>query len=617
MKRQMGSFFYKPSPRTRQIRGKRWNFPAMVVKIFKRTATVIGGFVLFTIILSFILGLFVSSGTHKPLPQDMILVFNVENGIRESEMAASFIDPFAAQSLTVHQFISVLDKAKDDKRVQGILVSLDSAGIELAHIQELRTAVKSFRESGKYAHIYTASFTDLGSGMGAYYFASAFEQIWMQPVGMLSITGISMEMPYAKNALDKLGVEAQFVQREEYKSAMENFTNDQMSPENREAISSILNEISAMIVNDIAADRRLDQNVVEDLIDKGLLTGPESLKFSLIDRLDYPDVLVDEMRGDKTYDELPLVPVEDYYDSFRKQRPAAGATDIALVNIHGQIVSGSNPEPGFATSDYIADAIHEATDDENIKAIVVRVDSPGGSPSASETIRRAIVRAKEEGKKVIVSMGPVAASGGYWVSVDADRIFALPSTLTGSIGVVMGKFQLGGLWEKLGINWDSVRWGERSDMWSVNEPFDEGDMARINAAIDETYDGFLERVAKGRGMKPEQVREVAKGRAWTGSQAIKNGLVDDIGGLDDALDYAARELGRKDRHDLNVIPLPKPLSPFEQMMMLVNRQASVSEILRLNAGMFAPVMPAIQNMHAIDRMGPFQAYDPRLKTIKN
>jgi protease-4 len=617
MKRQIGSFFYKPSTRAKHIRRKRWNLPRLIFKLFKRTATAIGAIVLFSIFTGIMLGMVIGGGGKtRALPKDMILVLNVENGLRESAGSSSLLDPFAGRTLTVHQLITTLEKAKQDKRVRGILVSLDSAGIELAHIQEIRTAIHDFRTSGKYAHIYTPSFADLGGGIGAYYFASAFDQIWMQPVGMVAITGVSMEMPFARTVLDKVGVKPEFLQREEYKSAMENFTHSEMSPENRESIQSIIADISAKMLGDITKDRQIHPQKMTELVDLGLLTGEEALKAGLINRIDYADKLVEEMRGGKTADELPLVSVEDYYNTIKRVRPTSTMKSVALVNISGQIVSGSRPEPGYATSDYLAEAIHEAADDENIKALIVRVDSPGGSPTASETIRRAIMYAKEKGKKIVVSMGPVAASGGYWVSVDADRIFALPSTLTGSIGVVMGKFQIEELWKKIGVNWDRVRWGEHSGMWSANRSFTESEFERMNTVIDATYQSFVDRVTKGRNMTPENVRDVAKGRAWTGTQAVEKGLVDEIGGLDSALDYAAQQLGEKDRHQLNIVPMPKPLSGMEQLMMLMGDQVGISQFLRTKASLLQPLEPWMKEYQANQRMGVFQTYDSATGQLK-
>jgi protease-4 len=618
MKRQIGSIFYKPGARPREIQRRRWNFPRIALNAIRKTCTVIGAIILFSILMGMTVGII--AGKSTSLPKDMILVWNIESAVGETPLQASFVDPFARQTMTVAEMITAFDKAAKDKRVRGILVSLDNAAFELAHIQELRQAIKRFRDSGKFAHIYTPSFSDLGSGIGAYYFASAFEQIWMQPVGFVSITGLSMEMPFARGALEKIGANPQFLHREEYKSAMESFTNSSMSPANREMMKSLLDDISLKITTDITEDRKILSNEFSALMDKGLLTGEESLKVGLITRLDYADVMVKELRekitGKKDSYKPELVEIENYHSSLVDSSKRTVSSDVALVHVAGEIIPGSGANPGRATGDYIAQAIHEAADDETIKAIVVRVDSPGGSPTASETIRRAIVHAKDKGKKVVVSMGPVAASGGYWVAVNADRIFALPSTLTGSIGVIMGKFEISGLWKKLGVNWDGMSWGQNAGLWSMNDSFTASERERLNVAIESTYNNFLDRVAEGRGMKKEAVREIAKGRAWTGAQAQKNGLVDELGGLDDALDYTAVQIGLKDRHELNIVPMPKPLSAMERFLLLVGGQVRANEFFKTLSHIDG-VNSMLRRVEAIERSGPFQTYDPDLRLLKN
>lgn len=630
MKRQAGSLYYRP--KSKAVQSSRWQgafskffgiaILSFLWKTFKRASAFVGGIVIFALLLGIVGGTLLSGmGGGAALPKDMILTYDIVTGIPETGVQASMLDPFAPEAITVRQVIRAIETAKTDKRVRGLIVRLDSANIELAHIQELRVVIKDFRESGKFAHIYTSSFADLGSGIGAYYFASAFDQIWMQPVGMVSVTGLSMEMPFARGALEKVGAKAEFLHREEYKSAMESFTNDSMSPANREMMGSILKEISAQLSGEIAADRNMTPDEFTALVNKGLLTGNEALKAGLITKLDYADVLLKDIRkiGDeqKSEDDLPAVALEDYFKDLRDERNTK-KSDVALVYVSGEIIPGALPRPGYATSEYIADAIDDAAEDKNIKAIVVRVDSPGGSPTASETIRRAIVRAKEEGKKeVIISMGPVAASGGYWLSADADRIFALPSTLTGSIGVIMGKFEISALWDKLGINWDGIQWGDNAKMWSMNKGFSATELERMNAAINDTYNSFIERVAKGRNLKESDVRAIAKGRAWTGTQGVKNGLVDEIGGLNSALDYAAKKIGKNDRRDIDIIIMPKPLSTMEQLMMAMGAQVKAGDILSSHVSWLEKLSAITHRYDAMERMGALQAYDPDLQSLKH
>lgn len=613
MKRRIGSYFYRSHSKPQEIRRKRWNFGRMFKTLVRRTCLVLGGLMLFSIVLTFLAGMI--AGSSKSLPAEMVLALNIVEPVGETQSARSLADPFSTAGTTVQDTIETLDRAAVDPRVKGLLVSLDNAGIDMAHIQELRTAVKRFRQTGKFAHIYTASFADLGSGIGAYYFATAFDEIWMQPAGLVSISGLAMDMPFAREALDKIGANPEFLHREEYKSAMESFTNTEMSPANREMMTSIVTDISTQLFNDIAEDRKMKSDVLQVQIDKGLISGKEAVKAGLINRLDYSDVLVDEVRekltGEKGTEKPDIVAVEDYYSAMFGKPSSVGA-DVAIIRVAGEIIPGSKPRPGFATGDYIAGALEEAADNDSIKVIVLRVNSPGGSPSASETIRRAVVKAKEDGKKVIVSMGPVAASGGYWVTVDADKIYAMPTTLTGSIGVIMGKFEISALWDKLGINWDGISWGKNARLWSMNTPMGDSERAAMNDAIDSTYGDFIDRVAEGRGMKREKVRDLAKGRAWTGMQAKKNGLVDEIGGLDAALEYAAQVAGKTSRSKLKIIELPEPLTPLEQFVNIMNGQVRSMDGLSI----LGNVAPMLKQVETIQRGGPVQTYDPDLMTFR-
>jgi len=607
MKRRFGSFFYQRQSASHNAPPERAQSSGWFGNILRKACIVVGAVVLFSFTMGILSALFFGGKSSGSLPDDMILVMNLSEPVSETELGRTLADPFSSSGMTIRSFVETLDRAGRDERTRGLLLNLDTGAMELAHIQEIRGAIKRFRSAGKFAHIYTASFADLRSGIGAYYLASAFDEIWVQPTGFISITGLSIEMPFAKEVLNKLGANPEFLHREEYKSAMESFTRASISPENREMLESIMAEFSAQIFADIAMDRAIENDLLKAQIDRGLITGEDAVKASLITKVGYADELVDSVRqkigGDVDADEPPLVVLEDYADVMLDDRqPSDG--EVALVHVSGQIVPGSKPEPGFASGDYIASAIMDAADMESVKVIVVRVDSPGGSPSASETIRRAIVSAKADGKKVIVSMGPVAASGGYWVSVNADKIYAMPTTLTGSVGVIMGKFELSGLWDKVGVNWDSVRWGKNAGLWSPNEPLTAQGRAALETAIDSTYAAFIGRVAEGRKMKPEDVRKIAKGRAWTGTQARANGLIDELGGLDSAMDEAAKMAEVTDRAKLRVIQLPEPLSPFEQIMELMGNQVSVTTAIPF----LKTAAPELKALSAFERMGPVQTY---------
>jgi protease-4 len=322
------------------------------------------------------------------------------------------------------------------------------------------------------------------------------------------------------------------------------------------------------------------------LVDKGLLLDTEARDAGLIDVLDYGDRLTEKIKTDITgkpdSDEVKFVPM-DRYARARVPETAEAAkllgakkSQVALIYAVGQIVTDDpRRSGGMIAASTMGTVFNDAIEDKNIKVIVLRIDSPGGSPVASETLRWKIRRAQEKGKKVVVSMGATAASGGYWMVAPADYIFATPLTLTGSIGVAGGKFVLRDLWAKIGVHWDDVSWGANSGMSSVNEPYSDSERARYAAMMDNVYNEFVTRVADGRKMDFNAAEALAHGRVWTGLRAQQNGLVDRIGGLDNALDYAAQLVGAKDRSELNITVLPKPQSAFERIAKLLEMQAGI------------------------------------------
>ncbi|HEY0902241.1 MAG TPA: signal peptide peptidase SppA, partial [Micavibrio sp.] len=346
--------------------------------------------------------------------------------------------------------------------------------------------------------------------------------------------------------------------------------------------------------------------------DQGLFTDQEALAAKLIDRLDYLDVLRKEIRlkvaGTEDVKAMKFVRLGRYMqdvDGMLAEKLPGQKAQVALVYAVGTIVSDdemvqsqvSLMDGDMASAEDIARVIDESVRDKHIKTIVLRIDSPGGSPTASETIRRALVTAKEKGKKVVVSMGGTAASGGYWIAAPADRIFALPGTITGSIGVAGGKFVLSGLWEKLGVNWDNVHLGENSSIISTNEPYSEAGRARMNAVMDNIYEAFITRVAEGRSMSKAQADQVARGRVWTGESALKAGLVDEMGGLNEALDYAAIAAGHKSRRDVVIVELPKQKTTLELLAELFENQAQVRAGLKVQTQIMQWLSPVVSEYH--------------------
>lgn len=623
--KKIGSFFYSPKKST-EDKPKRWNPFKIIGTALKRTCTAIGAMVLISAVLSFILVSRMAGNVAPPLPNEMVLVLTLDGGIAEIQTRPTILEPFPFDQPTIRTLVDTLERAGEDSRVKGLVLNLRNAPISIAHIQELRTAIENFKQSGKPAKIYAASYDDPMGGLSQYYLASAFDEIWMQPVGMLSISGANMEMPFAKDALNKIGITPDFLQREGYKSAMENFANDTMSPESQEMWSSILKDLSATMMLDISTARGLPPAQLKASINKGVLTGNEALQASLIDRLDYADVMVSELRqtikgnpDDKT---MELVPFGRYASGAAKNTAPKTLNanmverkNVALIYAVGAIMDTAEAGSG-AGADKIAKAIHQAIDDDTIEAIVLRVDSPGGSPTASETIRRALVKAKAKNKKVVVSMASVAASGGYWIATDADKIIAAPGTITGSIGVVMGKFNASGLWDKMGINWQGPQLGDNADLWSPHSGFDDQGRARMNVLIDDVYTAFLTRVAEGRGMSMEQVRDVAQGRAWTGKQAYERGLVDALGGFDVALDETAKLIGVASADNLNIIQIPRAKNPIEQFVEAFGPQVSLGSLFGLNSELMQRVKAYVTQAKLSNNATGSSVYNAELEAFR-
>jgi protease-4 len=440
----------------------------------------------------------------------------------------------------------------------------------LASVQELRNAIQRFRRSGKFAYIYSDTLGDQPS-LPEYWLASSFDEIWLQPLGDLAINGISAEVPFARNAFDKFGIEPEMLHVGKYKSYPESMMRTSASPENREMVEDMLKQLNLLFVADISQERRIKHNILQDLMKQSPLPADQALIEGLVDSIGYHDEF-DSYLEQVSKGSQPIS-FEDYH--MNGPRPVPGEK-IALITVTGVLAAEGTPDvmgEGIASAEQIVSAIEEATDLKSIRSIIIRVDSPGGTPMAADMIRRSISLASIR-KPIIISMSNSAASGGYWMSIAANKIVAQPSTLTGSIGVFGGKFNIAGLWRKLGVNWQSFPAENQNDLWSVNKPYSTQSRQKIEKTMQRTYDTFINHVAMGRKISPDQVKLLAQGRVWTGAQAFDKGLVDALGGLDVAItlarDLAKIETGKA----INIEPFPKPKSPIDQLLELVQRGGS-------------------------------------------
>ena len=515
-----------------------------------------------------LLGLTVISAMgQKGVPSKVLLEVNFEQGLLEYQPS----DPFSAflneEIPTLRGTVEALDRAADDKRVVGVIARVGAAPIGLAQAQELRDAIVRFRQSGKPAVAFSETFGEVGPGNTAYYLASAFDEIYLQPSGDIGLTGLMYETPFLAGVLEKLGVEPQMDHRYEYKNAMNTFTEKEFTEAHEEAIGKVMSSQFEQMVRGIAEQRGLSEDEVRDSVDASPLLGQEAVDHKLVDGLAYRDEVYAKLR-ERVGEKAKLLYLGPYRE--RAGSPYRRGERIALVYGVGAVVrgpSGYDPMTGnmFMGSDSVAAALRAAVDDSRVKAIVFRVDSPGGSYVASDTIWRETIRAREAGKPVIVSMGNVAGSGGYFVAMEADKIVAQPGTITGSIGVLGGKMVTNGMWDKIGLSWDSVHAGQNATMWSGTHPYTESGQERFQAWLDRVYEDFTGKVAAGRGRPLEEIQKVAKGRIWSGEDAMEVGLVDELGGLDTAFRLAREAIGLEPDEDIRIRVFPREQTPFEQL----------------------------------------------------
>ncbi len=526
------------------------------------------------VIVTFVGGLYVVSsfkGDDKKAtaPDKIVLTLNLDEQITEGRAGSGFASLGLKSHPKMQDMVIALRRAKDDPRVVALRATMSASPMGLAQMQDLRDLIADFETSGKQTYLFSETIGETVGAMSTYYLASAFDNIWVQPSGTVGVAGIGTEELFFKDFLDRFGIKGAFLQRKEYKSAGEAVTNSSMSPANREAMTALLGSWFEQMVGGIAESRKLTPDAVKTLVDRGPLMATEARDGGLVDSLGY----------------------RDEFDAAVKAR-AAGASDltigeyldlgfsskgtskkIAMINAVGTIVRGDESDDGGlfnssvgVRSGVMAKAVRDAFEDDDIAAILIRVDSPGGSYVASDTIWREIVKAKDRKKPVIVSMGNVAASGGYFIAMPADRIFAQPATITGSIGVVMGKIVIGGALEKLDINWERVTFGESAGIFNSTTDFSPQQLARLNQMIDATYLDFTSKAAQGRGKSLEEIEKVAKGRVWSGQDALAGGLVDELGGLSKAIDYTKTRLGLQANDALELVSFPKPEGRFAALL---------------------------------------------------
>jgi protease IV len=511
-------------------------------------------------------------GKTPSVKKGSILVFNMSVNITDGPsgfdaqqtIEDAVMGEGPAGSVQLYPLLRGLEMAASDDRIAGLFLhgSLTPRGYGTGYatLRELRGALEKFRRSGKPIHAYLVSPTTRD-----YYLASAANSLMLNPQGMLMVNGLVAETTYYAGALEKYGVGAQVVRVGKYKSFVEPYIRTNMSPENREQTRQLLGAVWDEIVQAVAIDRNLDPTQVQAIVDKAEGFKPEdALARKLVDKLAYFDeelAALKKMSGqpaeEGTFPQIDLMS----YAAVAKKKDHKSANKVAVVYAEGAILDGVGG-PGVVGGDSVARQIRELRQNKSVKAIVLRVNSPGGSATASEVIHRELELAKGN-RPVVISMGTVAASGGYWISAGGSRIFAEPNTITGSIGILGMMPNVKELANKHGITWDSVKTGKYADVLKITRPKTPEEMALFQGVIDDGYEKFLQLVAKGRNKTKDAVHEIAQGRVWSGRDAEKLGLIDEFGGLAKAIAYAAQRanLGT----DWSVMELPEEKGLLEQV----------------------------------------------------
>lgn len=507
------------------------------------------------------------------IPETAVLTLDLTDGVLERPVDSPLARASGDQGAILHDVVDALESAATDERVKALAVRLGRGKLGFAQAQDLHAAVERFRDSGKPAYAFAET---IGGGPGGAasgtihaYLTSAFDTVWMQPSGDYGLLGFRTESPFLGGLLAELEIKPRIGQREAYKGAANQIEDTGLPPQQRENLQRLLDSWLAEVVTAVAEGRQLAESEVRRLIDSGPHGSEKARQAGLIDQLGYRhemETAVKELAGG----EAETIETAGYL-ALRDAELPEDAPKVAVVHgLGGVALADSEYDPVFGNmvmgADTVAPAIREALDDESVDAIVFRIDSPGGSYVASDAIWRAVQTAREAEKPIVVSMGNIAASGGYFVAAPANRIVAQPGTLTGSIGVVTGKLVLTGLWDKLYLNFDGVQAGERADFWSPNSDFSEAEWQALQTFLDDSYADFRTKVAQGRGLGDAQVREAAQGKVWSGIDARDMGLVDELGGFRHAVDVAKKLAGIAPETRVRRVVFPEPKDPFRELL---------------------------------------------------
>ncbi|CAN5201795.1 signal peptide peptidase SppA [soil metagenome] len=516
-------------------------------QFFLTVLGVFAGLLLFFVVVPVALITVAAASSSKPAaPSSSVLELDLRDGITD-QASTNPLAVFSGSSLSVMKIVDTLAQAEKDSHVKVLLLRLPEGGVTPASADEIRQAIRRFRASGKPVIAHSQGFQPSGAVISTYMIAASASELWMQNTASFQATGFSSDEVFLGRAFQKYGVKAEFEQRYEYKNAVNQYTQSDFTGPHREAMTAWMTSIYDSALANAAQDRKTTPAALKAVIEAGPYSADQARALHLVDKIGQAEDAENEAKR-RAGGKAEIIAFGDYAAS-QGSRDGSGKDAIAIVGAEGDIVTGRGGGGGFGTgssihSDDTAKAIYDAIEDKDVKAIVFRVSSPGGSPEASEQILAAVRAARAAGKPVVVSMGAYAASGGYWISSEADWIVAQPSTLTGSIGVFGGKFVLADALGRFGVEMRGLSiGGGYADAFSPSQSFTPAQRAAFSASMDKTYDEFTQRVSTGRHLPLERVREIARGRVWTGAQGLGLGLVDQLGGVTEAI-AKARDLAR-------------------------------------------------------------------------
>lgn len=564
------------------------------------TGIIVSGVILFFISILVFFSIVSSSESETQVRKNSIMMLDLNGALveRSQENPFDFFMQDDYKTYGLDDILSSIKKAKENDDIKGIYIQASSLGAGFASLEEIRNALKDFKESGKFIVAYGDAYTQ-----SLYYLSSVADKVLLNPQGMVEWRGLAATPMFFKDLLEKVGVEMQVFKVGTYKSAVEPFISTEMSPANREQVNAYLSSIWGRVTGDIAESRKMTVEALNAEADRMLMFYPaeESVKSGLVDTLIYKNDVRNYLKtlvGIDEDDRMPVLGLQDMINVKKNVPKDKSGNVIAVYYAYGEIDGGSSSANEGINSEKVIKDLRKLKDDEDVKAVVLRVNSPGGSAYGSEQIWHAVSQLKKE-KPVIVSMSDYAASGGYYISCNADTIVAEPTTLTGSIGIFGMMPNAKGLSDKIGVNFDVVKTNPYADFGTITRPMNDGEKGLMQMYINHGYDLFLTRCSEGRGINKEELDKIAQGRVWTGSTAKELGLVDELGGLDKALEIAVAKSG-VDAY--TVMNYPAKESFFESLMNTNPGNYIKARMLNGKMGEIYQQFSIIENFDKIDRI---------------